>query len=167
MKLHSVASIRGGKRQTAWLLGWEAAGSLLAMLAGCTAPQEAAGAGASVDSGDVDESSSSKLQEIQTGSVIALLGERAQPAEGAGLVDGSGPRLVAGSEDFHAGVDLEGERGSPVAALSEGVVDRVNRASGTESNHVYVLHSLSSPIRFHGEQVTSCWSLYSHAAPGG
>lgn len=108
------------------------------------------------------DSQPSGLQPLHLGAAVGMLGDLADPAPGALIADGFGPRLIGGAGDFHPGLDLTGRRGLPIRAVSAGTVERISYADGTESNHIYVRHDLARPIPFHGQQVSAWYSLYGH-----
>ena len=116
------------------------------------------------DTGSTGSTGSTGLRPLSNAPLIPLLGDLAEAVSGAAVADGFGPRLLSGATDFHPGLDLIGERGAPIRAISGGVVERISleNPDAGESNHVYVRHSLAAPIPFHGQQVQVWYSIYGH-----
>lgn len=78
-----------------------------------------------------------------------------------------GPRVMEledGRSDFHLGLDIPLEIGTPVRSIAKGTVFKVNpedpeKGSG---NHVYVEHLLETPFTWQGVEVTRYYSFYQH-----
>jgi murein DD-endopeptidase MepM/ murein hydrolase activator NlpD len=78
-----------------------------------------------------------------------------------------GPRVMAledGRSDFHLGVDIPLETGTPVVSVAKGTVFKVSpedleMGSG---NQVYVEHLLDEPFTWEGVEVTRYYTFYQH-----
>ena len=74
-----------------------------------------------------------------------------------------GPRWKSSSSrwDYHGGIDMYDERDTPIVSIGDGVVyDLPYYTSGGRS--VVILHTLASPISFHGQSITKLYSVYMH-----
>ncbi len=86
------------------------------------------------------------------------------PIEGAVLDSGFGPRRVSSEgyrTDFHPGIDLDAPLGTPVVAVADGVVHRVDR-SDPDGDTLVILHTLETPVLFHGASISEWYARYLH-----
>lgn len=78
-----------------------------------------------------------------------------------------GPRVMeleGDRSDFHLGIDIPLEIGTPVRSIAQGTVFKVN-PEDTETgsgNHVYVEHVLEEPFTWQGVEVSRYYSFYQH-----
>jgi murein DD-endopeptidase MepM/ murein hydrolase activator NlpD len=78
-----------------------------------------------------------------------------------------GPRVMeleGGRSDFHLGLDIPLEIGTPVRSLAKGTVFKVNpeNLETGSGNHVYVEHLLETPFTWQGVEITRYYSFYQH-----
>lgn len=69
--------------------------------------------------------------------------------------------LEDGREDFHLGLDYDAPEGTPVLAVADGVVARVDAGGETDGNVLYVEHPLA-PTTFHGTEIDRFYAVYGH-----
>ncbi|MFN7143072.1 MAG: M23 family metallopeptidase [Myxococcota bacterium] len=78
---------------------------------------------------------------------------------------GFGPRrmpLEDGREDFHLGLDYDAPEGTPVFAVADGVVARVDAGGESDGNVLYVEHPLDPPVTWHGATLDRFYAVYGH-----
>lgn len=82
-----------------------------------------------------------------------------------------GPRLKASEGnryDFHRGIDINQERGSPISSIADGAVFATYRENQADNpypnggNVVVVWHQADKPIAFHSKEVEQYYSVYMH-----